>query len=390
MKKIVYVILLLTVSSTVFSQSFEILMQSIEQNNPRIQTLQKWLEAEEVYSKTGVYPSNPSVSYNYLFGSPDNIGDQKEFEITQAFQLPGYYTSKADLQKLGFKQKQALAEKEKRDILHLARTLYFNLVWLQKRESFLEKRSSDAAKLVSIMKEGFEGGEISKPVYDKARIYAIGVTSEWNQTTSELKVYTEQLKQQNGGNAIDNVAFEYPADWTLPALDSLLVNLSGTNPDLLKAQLELKKSESRIKNSRMGSWPSFELGYKSETILNQKLQGVHAGVTIPLWQNKNKVKYAKLQSEWSKANLSQQESEIRLKVSTLYYEVLALKNSYEEMRVIMGEEQLSDINLALLKAGQISFSEYLVDADLIWESMSLFYSTENSLFASFSLLKSLN
>lgn len=389
MKKLVYIILLLTISSAAFSQSFEMLMQSVEHNNPRIQTLQKWLEAEEVYSKTGVYPNNPTVSYSYLFGNSDNIGDQKEFEITQSFQLPGYYTSKVDLQNLGFKQKQALAEKEKRDILHSSRTLYFNLVWLQKRETFLEARNLDAENLTAIMKEGFEGGEVSKPLYDKARIYAIGVKNQWQRAVSEVKVYKEQLKQQNGGIAIDNLVYEYPVDWTLPQLDSLLVNISGTNPDLVVAQLELQQSETKIKNSRMGTWPTFELGYKSETILNQKLQGIHAGITIPLWQNKNNVKYAKLQSEWSKVNLNQQESEVKVKVSSLYYEVLALKNSYDEMKIIIDEEELSESNLELLKSGQISFSEYLVDADLIWESQNQFLNNENRYFELLSRLKTL-
>ncbi|MCU4156124.1 TolC family protein [Carboxylicivirga sp. A043] len=387
MKKLVYIFLLLTVSSALFSQSFDDLMQSIEQNNPRLQTLQKWLEAEEVYSKTGVYPNNPTVSYNYLFGNPDNIGDQKEFEIIQSFQLPGYYTSKADLQKLGFQQKQALAEKEKRDIMHAARTLYFNLVWLQKRVEFLEKRNSEAATLVTLMKEGLDGGEVSKPAYDKARIYAIRVKNQWQQTMSELSIYTEQLKQQNGGLGIDNQEYKYPVDWALPQLDSLLLNLADTNPDLVMAQLKLHEAETNIKNSRMESWPSFELGYKSETILNQKLQGIHAGLSIPLWQNKNAVKYAKLQTEWSMVNLNQQESEYKTKASTLYSEVVTLKNSYEEMKVIMDEQQLSESNLELLKSGQISFSEYLVDADLIWDSQSQYLSYEHDYFKCLSQLK---
>jgi outer membrane protein TolC len=183
--------------------------------------------------------------------------------------------------------------------------------------------------------------------------------------------------------------YEYPVNWSLPALDTLLANLSGTNPDLLIAQLDLKESETNIKNSRLESWPSFELGYKSETILNQKLQGVHAGITIPLWQNSNKVKHAKLQSEWSKLNLSQEESEVKTRAKTLYYEVLALKASYEEMKAIMDEEQFSVSNLELLKAGQISFSEYLVDADLIWESQSQYLNNEKAYFNVLSQLKTM-
>ena len=122
------IILFLAISLLGFSQSLDNFLQNIEQNNPRLIALQKWLKAEETKAKTGIYPDNPEVSYNHLWGNPDVIGNQQELEITQSFKLPGYYTSKSAVQKLNFQQKQSLAEKEKREVLHTARTAWFNLV----------------------------------------------------------------------------------------------------------------------------------------------------------------------------------------------------------------------------------------------------------------------
>ena len=385
--KLKYTILFLVVSIVAFGQSLEDFTQSVEQNNPRLIALQKWLEAEETLAKTGVYPDNPKLSYNYLFGNPDALGNQQELEITQSFKLPGYYTSKAAVQKLDFQKKQALAEKEKREILHLARSTYFNLVMLRKKETFLKTRNDDAIKLVALIKEGFEGGEISKPAYDKARIYAIGVRTEFQKTQSEIEVQSQYLIQFNGGNSVGGLAFDYPVEWELPVLDSLLSNLQNTNPDLVLAQLGIQQSEKQIKNQRMNSLPSFEIGYKSETILDQNLRGVHAGISIPLWQNKNTVKYAKLSAETSKANFSQKESEMKTKVSALYYEVRALKSSYEQMKQILDEEGVSESSMELLKSGQISFTEYLVDVDMVWQTQSMFLQNENSYFEQLSKLK---
>jgi outer membrane protein TolC len=387
MRKLINTILFLVVSIVGFGQTFDSFLQSVERNNPRLIALQKWLEAEETKAKTGIYPDNPEVSYNYLFGNPDVIGNQQELEITQSFKLPGYYTSKSAVQKLDFQQKQALAEKEKRAVLHSARTAYFNLVWLYKKEALLKNRNADAEKLVALMKDGFEGGEISKPAYDKARIYAIGVQTEFQKVQSEIEVQNQYLSQLNGGNSIDGLTYEYPLDWELPVLDSLLSNLAESNPELVMSQLAIQQSEKEIKNQQMNSFPSFEAGYKSETILDQKLQGFHAGVSIPLWQNKNTVKYAKLQTETSKANFSQQESELKAKVSALYFEVKALNDSYQQMKSIMDEEQVSESSLELLQSGQISFTEYLVDADLIWQTQNQFYQNEYTYFELLSRLK---
>ena len=105
MNKLIYTFLFLIVSIVGFGQALENFVQHVEQNNPRLIALQKWLEAEETLAKTGIYPSNPEVSYNYLFGNSEAIGNQQELEITQSFKLPGYYASKAAVQKLGFQQK---------------------------------------------------------------------------------------------------------------------------------------------------------------------------------------------------------------------------------------------------------------------------------------------
>ena len=387
MNKLIYTFLFLIVSVAGFGQALENFVQHVEQNNPRLIAMQKWLEAEETLAKTGIYPNNPEVSYNYLFGNPEAIGNQQELEITQSFKLPGYYTSKAAVQELGFQQKQALAEKEKREVLHAARTAYFNLVMLHKKEAVLKIRNDDAVKLVALMKEGFERGEISKPAYDKARIYAIGVQTEFQKVQSEIKIQNQYLVQFNGGNSIEGLTFEYPLNWELPVLDALLASLSDINPDLKMAKLDIRQSEKEIKNQRMNSLPSFEAGYRSETIPDQKLQGFHAGVSIPLWQNKNTVKYARLNAKRSKANFSQQESELKTMVSALYFEANALKDSYGQMKSIMDEEQVSESSLELLQTGQHSFSEYIVEMDMITESVLTYLKNEVEYYTSLSLLK---
>ena len=387
MNKITSTILFLAISFVGFGQSFDSFIQSIEQNNPRLTALQKWLEAEETKAKTGIYPDNPEVSYSYLWGNTEAFGNQRELEIYQSFKLPGYYTSKSAVQKLNFRQKQALAEKEKREILHAARSAWFNLVWLHKKEALLKTRKEDAEKLVAIMQEGFEGGEISKPALYKARIYNIGVQSKWQIVQSEIEVQNQYLLQLSGNKAVEGLAFEYPLHWEVPVLDSLLSKLSENHPDLVMAQYVIQQAENEVTHQRMNSLPSFKAGYKSETILDQKLQGFHAGISIPLWQNKNSVKHAKLQTEWSRANLSQHESEVKMQVSGLYYEILALDKNYKQMRQIMEEETVSGSSLELLHAGQISFTDYLVDTELIWDTQSQFLRNENAYFELLSRLK---
>ncbi|MCA1745871.1 MAG: TolC family protein [Bacteroidales bacterium] len=388
MRKTINILLLLCFSLPGFGQSLNHLMQSIEQNNTRLITLQKWLNAEETNARTGIYPNNPEDSYNHLWSGPDLPGQQKDLEITQSFKWPGYYTSKSAIQELDYQQKQALAEKEKRAILHTARSAYFQLVWLNKQKALLRNRKDDAEQLVTIMEEGFKGGEISKPVFDKTRIYSIGVQTEWQKTQSEIEVQKQYLRQLNGGHAIDNLVFEYPLNWELPDLDSLLANLAESHPDLTKAELGIRQSEKEVKHQKMNRLPTLAAGYRSETFMNQTLKGLHLGISIPLWQNAHTVKHARLQTEWAKANLAQQASELEMTASNLFHQASALHNNYQQMKAVMDEEQVSQSHLELLKAGQISFSEYLTDVRFIQETWMQFLETEYTYYELLSQLKS--
>ncbi|HSW68331.1 MAG TPA: TolC family protein [Bacteroidales bacterium] len=389
MKRITTLILLSLFTLVVKGQAIDHFLKSVEQNNPRLIALRKWLEAEAVRAKTGIYPDNPEFSYDYLWGNQASLGNPQETEITQRFNLPWYYTLKADIQHLELKQIQAMAEEEKSELEHSARTVYLSLVWLNKKAHFLEMRNGEAIRLVALMKDAFESGEISKPTFDRARIYAVDINNELSKTRSEIEVYTRRLELLNGGRTVAQLLLEYPTDWELPNLDTFLHDMSLTNPYLVMARLNTEQAVKEIEHKQMEALPVFEVGYRSERVLDQKLRGFHAGISIPLWQNANNVRHAQLQSEWSDAVFEQLSGEIKAEAISVYNEALAYKNNFLHMKAILEEEKVTASNFDLLQSGYISFTEYLVDVGLIWEAQSQLIHNEFSYYVSFSKLLSL-
>jgi outer membrane protein, heavy metal efflux system len=388
MKKIIF-ILFLTAPVFASGQNLSSFLQDIEKNNLQLIVLQKWLEAEDQRARTGIFPANPEARYNFLFGNSEAIGNQQELEIMQPFKFPGYYSAKAELQNLQFEQKQLLVKQERLAIMHMARAGYFNMVWLNKKKELLETRKNESEKLVGLMKQGFESGEVSKPAYDKAIIYNIGVEAEWQMTISDIDIQNERLKQLNGGLPVDNLTWEFPADEELLPVDSLLAYLLSQNPELMMAQLGIEEYDANIKYEKMNQLPAFEAGYRSEKILNQKLRGIHAGIEIPLWSNKNRIKHARMLSEWSRSNLNLQESRLHTEVVSKYNEVQNLHSIYNRMKEIAGDENLSENSLQLLHSGQISFPEYLLETQFIYEMKSKFLETERNYYIAVSGLKQL-
>lgn len=380
MRKTIYALVLICLQLPVFGQSLDSLLIGVQKNNHRLTTMEKWLEAEQTRARTGIYPDNPEVSYIYLWGNSEAFGDQKEFEVLQSFKFPGYYNAKASAQKQGLVMQQQMAEKTKQELLHKVRTTYFDIVWLKKKSELLQVRSQESEKLVHMMKSGFESGEISKPVYDRARILNISLRNELTQTQTNLKAQRNLLQQMNGDQQIGNIAFEYPDTWRFPDLDSVLSQTVKNNAEIQLARAFVTENEFNVKMEKLNSYPEFEAGYKSENFLNQKLKGVHAGITIPLWQNKNQVKQAKLETEWSQASAIQVESIVRSEIITLYNNLETAYKNYQELKGILGEEQVLENSLDLLEAGQISFPEYLMEIQFIFESQNKYLQIEKSYF----------
>lgn len=380
MKQILYIGLFLAIGISGNCQTLDSLMQSIEQHNPRIIALHSWLEAEKTKAKTGIYPDNPELSYIYLWGNSELIGSQKELEITQSFRLPGYYTSKSGVQQLAYEQKVIFAQKAEMEVLHKARTVYYTIVGLMKKESLLENRMVESEKLKALMKEGFEQGEISKPAYDKARIYHLNIQNEGKLIRGEIQIQKESLQQMKGGDPLSDLSYAYPESRILPSLDMILTDLPENNPDILMARQHDAVNERRVKLEKMNNLPVFEAGYKSEVFLEQKLRGIYAGIQIPLWENKNQVKKAQLQHVWSQASYQQMVSEVVAGVKSLYNELETTYVNYMEMKDILESVELAQSSYDLLQAGQISFPEYLIEVQFMYESQENYLETERRFF----------
>ncbi len=387
MKRIIYIFFLAALPFSGFSQTLDSLIRMVEKYNPSLIALSNWIEAERVKSRTGIFPDNPEINFSYLWGRPDVIGNQNEFELMQTFRVPGYYKSKSAVKHLQFEQNIAIAEKEKKAILHNVRSTYFNLVWLKKKAAQLNWRKQETEKLVTLLTLAFERGEISLRVLEKSRIHDLGAQNEWRKTLTETKIHEENLRMLVGGREISGFNFEYPINWVLPPLDSLIALLPNQNPDLLLAELGVSESENIIRHEKMNSFPVFGAGYRSEAILNQKLHGFQARITIPLWENRNRIKQANLQKNWAQSSHRHVQGEIQTSLINLYNSVQTLYENHVQIKSILGDEQFSENSLGLLHAGQISFPEYLIEVVLMNEFWETFLINERDYYLKLSELK---
>ena len=154
----------------------------------------------------------------------------------------------------------------------------------------------------------------------------------------------------------------------------------GFNPDIRIANHKMDLSGQKVKVENINRLPKIEAGYKGETILNQKMQGIHTGISIPLWENKNKVKQARIEENWSQLNYDQVISEITSSLKATYSNAQAVLQNYLNIKEIAADPSLSESTFLLLKAGEISFPEYLSEVQLIFENQLDFLEVERDYF----------
>lgn len=380
MRRVIYTLILNLVLAPIYSQIPDSLLRSIEANNPVIKAGAAWLESERTRSKTGIYPDNPEITWNYMWGSPDAIGDQKELEISQSFMFPGYYTARSSMQKLDFSQKEIMVEKSRKEVLFKAANEVIMLTWLGKKESLLVNKLNESTRLREMMQTGFERNEISKPAYDKIRLYHLRNQTELGRLRSEIATHLESLKMMNGGIPVNFSFTDYGSIEILPDLDELSKKILESNPDIRIARINMEIRGSQVRVEKMNRLPKFEAGYKGETILNQELRGIHTGITIPLWENRNKVKQAKLEESWSDLNYEQVVAEVNSALRMYYLKAQSALNLYNNALEIVSDQDLSISTNALLTAGEISFPEYLTEIQLIFDNQLSFLETERDYF----------
>ena len=108
-----------------------------------------------------------------------------------------------------------------------------------------------------------------------------------------------ELRRMNNGKDIEFPAYEFSYVALPTDFEEWYSGMESINSILQYVRGEVEIGKEQVKLSRALSLPKFATGYMSEKVVGEHFQGVMFGVSIPLWENKNKQKYAEAQVEAS-------------------------------------------------------------------------------------------
>lgn len=374
MKKIILAAMAFAAVVSAKAQDINAVLKSVEQKNMELKALLKGNEAADIENKSQNTLEDLSIEYSPFFQSETSGIASSELVITQGFDFPTLYGAR---KKAGQLQRNVLDmqyQTARRDILVNAKKLCLDIINYNKQKQLLQERRKNADELLAMFELKFKNGDATSLELNKIKLDRMNLETELVQADTKHANAMQQLQALNGGQPIEVNMTEYPQ---APADDEVTMYEKAVATDwtVRTAQASVLAAEQDVKVNKQSWIPKFEIGYRRNTEGDNASNGFLIGGSIPLFSSKNKVKIAKARQ--TEAVMQHANARINAENSarTMINQMKQLKASADAYDVPLMRQTLKLLRTAV-ENGEISVTEYYVEADNIYKNMITYMDIE--------------
>lgn len=340
------------------AQSYGDYMQQIIERSPQLRSLKANATADSLAARRGLNPANPEVEMEYFFGKEPSM----ELAIVQEFDFPTVYHQRNKIAKFTIERTKSELMAARRALLLEASELFNTLVYQSSLVNILESRAIHYRQLDSATTRSAKIGNTTAVELSKLKMTLNATINELTETRAAQQATLASINKYGvalnpkelqfatfnfNGASTEFIDAAMAGDWAMQSarVDSLI---AGRN-------LKLARNE----------WaPGLKIGYKMESEMRSASfnprHALVAGITLPLWQNRNNVKHSKAQIIASSANLRATETNLRTNLQNLFDAYTAAKAASTQW----GNIKMDDYYVMLDKsmyAGALSMMQYLLE-----------------------------
>ncbi len=347
----------------------DILIQ-IEKNNTTLSALRKSIDAQKVGNKTGIFLQNPEVEFNYLWGNPSSIGNRTDFSIRQSFDFPTAYKFKNQISNSKNEQTELEYRKQQKELLLQARNICIDLIYTNALKLEYGKRLNHAQNIAKSYKSKFDAGDTNVLEYNKAQLNLLNLSNKMELLEIDRTALLLELIRLNGGLVIDFAESEFQSAIIPVDFEQWYTQAEQSNPILNWLKQEIEISNKQVSLNKALSLPKVQAGYMSETVVGQQFRGISVGLSIPLWENKNTVKYAKANTVALEAVVADNKVQLYNQLKTLHSKAISLQSNVTEYRSKLQSFNSSDLLKKALDKGEISLIDYIMELSIYYENVN--------------------
>ena len=354
-------------------------LQQIEQNSTTLNALKEQLEAQKIGNKTGLTPANPEVEFGYLWGSRAVNGNRKDVSLQQTFDFPTAYVHRGKLSDLQNNSAACQYASERMDLMLSAKKVCIELVYYNALRQIYARQLGNAAKIASAQEKMNKTGETNRLEYNKAMINYANMENEVRRIDIERQRLQAELTALNGGQPIPFDVSEYQSSVLPENFDTWFAEAEAGMPALQYLRSEIEVSKRKIQLSRADALPKLSLGYMGEFVPGQDFQGVTFGISIPLWENKNRIKQAKAEARASESMAEDAKVKYYNRLNNLFSQVKQLQVSVRGYADALKKNANEELLNKAYSLGEISLMDYLHEMEYYYIAYDKLLQTERDL-----------
>ncbi len=343
-------------------------LSQIEKNNTALQALRKRTEADQYGYKAERALDAPEVGFDYLWGSPADVGTRKDISVTQSIDVAALAGARGKLANSRTELSDIQYNIERQKILLEAKQLYIKIVYCNAVNAELSSRIARSEQIEAAYRDMQARGETDMIEVNKAHLAYLSQKNALSRSMVERESLLSELQGLNGGEPVEVNASVISTDEVLPAdFGAWYAEASQQIPELayMKKNVDVNAAEART--AKMANYPSLTAGYMAELVKGSNFRGLTLGLSIPIWSVRSKVRQANASCEAAKL-------EERDAVTKTYNSFKALYDRAKGLQEISAELSsslaVSTEAMALtehkLKAGDISLIDNIMELSLYY------------------------
>lgn len=129
--------------------------------------------------------------------------------------------------------------------------------------------------------------------------------------------------------------------------------------------MQLKQQEAIAQQSlnlaKSKSLPNLTAGYNSQSVAGERFSGIYAGISIPLWSNRNKVKAAQSQLGYQQTFTSSRTLQAYAFFEKQYNDYQIMLSKFQEYETTLSGLNSDELLLQAYQLGELSFLEYYME-----------------------------
>lgn len=358
--------------------SAEVVLASVEKNNPELQALRKRTESEKYGFKAERMVEAPEVGFDYLWGSPADIGTRKDISVTQSIDIATISGTKGKIAKSESELSDMQFNVRRQEILLQAKLLYINIIYCNAVGAELERRLERSEKVESVYRDMQVRGETDMIEVNKAHLAYLAQRNALARNKMEAEGLRLELQRLNGGEPLEINDLSYVRSDMLPAdFDTWYKEVADRSPEIRAARQNVKVNEAVARGIKMSSCPTITAGYMAELVKGSNFRGLTLGLSIPLWSARSKTRQANLSCEASRLEVKDVEASEYSALRSLYEKASGLKDLSDELALSLAvSDEAMSMTEKKFNEGEISLMDSIME-------LSLYYSVvDESLAAS--------